>query len=103
VDSKELKSMDRVVLDYDFKYIDKVIPKGTVCTYRSIINSNVVLVQYDYVDDQPQYVGVPISILRLANEEDLQKVTEYNKLIPLVFQIGRKWFIVLGMMKIKTL
>jgi hypothetical protein len=88
--------MDRVVLDYDFKYIDKVIPKGTVCTYRSIINSNVVLVQYDYVDDQPQYVGVPISILRLANEEDLQKVTEYNKLIPLVFQIGRKWFIVTG-------
>lgn len=93
--SEEIKQGDRIVLIQELKQGKRTFPVGMVGTCRQYLDDtkSLMIVQYDCIDEQPQYVGVPPTFTRLATSTDLDTVDDYKRLIPKVYHNGNKYSI----------
>lgn len=91
-----LKQFDRVALIRNFKTYDmKEIKAGTIGTYRTLIQNDTVIVQYDYdyQDDNPKFAGIPISLLRLATENEIKALDDPFKILPKTFHKNDRYIV----------
>ena len=93
-----ITEFSRVVLLQDIKHGDKIIKTGTIGTVRAFLETDGVVLQYSF-DEMPQYVGVPIALVKLATIKDLMKVEDYRDLIPTIYHLGNMFSVQQGLNK----
>lgn len=91
--STKIKIFDRIVVTHEFNSLGQIVPVGTVGTCRQYINNDTIIIQYDYYNDSPKYVGIPVALVRLVTAEDLDKVQDYKNLIPKIYHNNNKFVI----------
>ena len=85
-----IQIFDRIII---IKETPGSLPVGTVATCRQFINERYILAQYDFKENEPQYVGLSVDNIRLATPKDLDAVDDYRKLIPKIYHIGSQFLI----------
>lgn len=92
---EEIKQGDRIILTQELKHGQRTFPIGMIGTCRQYLDDtkSSMIVQYDFVNEQPQYVGIPTAFAKLATNQDLDAVSDYKKLIPKIYHIGNKYSI----------
>jgi hypothetical protein len=86
-----IENLDRVIIITEYKQGLKVVPVGTIATCREYLNKETILVQYGFIDGEPQYIGLPLARIRKVTQEDLDTVKDYKQLIPKVYHNGNKY------------
>lgn len=84
---------DRVVLIQPIKNGIKNLKENTVCTCCKYISDDTILVQYDFTNDKPQFIGVPVAFVRLATQSEINKIINYKKLVAPIFHVGNHYII----------
>ena len=91
--STEIKIFDRIVVTHEFNSLGQIVPVGTIGTCRQYMNNDTIIIQCNYYNDSPKYVGIPVALVRLATAEDLDKVQDYKNLIPKIYHNNNKFVI----------
>lgn len=86
----DLKQYDRVKLIQNFTLQGRTIKTGTIGTVREFLSEITVLIQYDYIEETPLYIGVPIGILVPVTKDELRG-TDPSRILPKMYQKGNRF------------
>ncbi len=88
-----INTFDRVVVTTEYKQGALVIPVGTVATCREYLTPETIIVQHNFKDEEPQYIGLPLDYVRPVTAEDLDTVDDYKRLVPKIYHVGNKYIV----------